>query len=212
MSASRSHLRLVNGAPAPRETSSDPILIRLVHAARAGEPGAWDALVRRFDGTLRAIARSYRLAPADVDDVVQTTWLSLVRDICRVREPAAIPGWLATTTRRNAIRHLQTRAREVLAEDPAMGDCPDAGAGPEEAVLAVERREALSAALATLPARHRDLMTVLASRPCVEYRDVAELLAIPIGSIGPIRARSLARLARDVRLRALVDDAATARG
>ncbi len=204
--AARPVLRLMDGSAAPREAPHDLSLAPVVLAARAGDPLAWEALVRRFDGTLRAIARSYRLAAADVDDVVQATWHDLVRDIHCLREPAAVPGWLVTAARRKAMRQLQTPAREVLTGDPALGDCAETDAGPDDALLAAERREALAAALATLPARHRELMTVLASRPCVDYREAAALLAMPVGSIGPIRARSLARLARDGRLRALVTD------
>ena len=103
------------------------------------------------------------------------------------------------------------RARDST-DDSAVGDRADAELGPEEALLAAERSEALAAALATLPPRHRRLMTVLASRRCLGYRDVAQLLSMPVGSIGPIRARSLARLARDLRLRALVEDAAAVGG
>ena len=69
-------------------------LVALVLAARAGDSSAWTKLLGRFDRTLRSIAGSCRLAPADVDDVVQATWLDLLRDIERVREPAGIAGWL----------------------------------------------------------------------------------------------------------------------
>jgi hypothetical protein len=126
-----------------------------------------------------------------VDDVVQATWHDLVRDIHRLREPAAIPGWLATTARRNAMRRLQVRAREVLSDDPALGDCVESDAGPYDALLAAERREALTAALTTLPARHRQLMTVLA---CQRRSDAR---AVP----GAPRARRTAAGARGGRVR-----------
>ena len=174
----------------------------LVHAAREGDHAAWTALVRRFDRNLRAIARSYRLAPTDVGDVVQTTWLNLLENIGDLREPAAIAGWLVTTTRRNAMRRLQVQVREQLTDDPRLGDRPDTD-GPEARLLAAERRDVLAHAVATLPDRHRRLMTVLASRPALGYDHVSELLSMPIGSIGPIRARSLARLSRNPHLRAL---------
>ena len=84
--------------------SADRELVALVLAARAGDSSAWTELLGRFDRTLRSIAGSCRLAPADVDDVVQATWLDLLRDIERVREPAGIAGWLGTATRRKALR------------------------------------------------------------------------------------------------------------
>ena len=191
-------------AAAPQPPKDDPALVALVCAARSGDHAAWTSLVRRFDRMLRTIARSYRLTPTDVDDVVQTTWLSMLEHIHDVREPAAIAGWLATATRRHAMRVLQKPARERLSDDPHLCDRAMTD-GPEEILLAAERRDVLAAALATLPPRHRRLMTVLVTRPAVDYSHVSELLSMPIGSIGPTRARSLARLSRNHHLVALRD-------
>ena len=188
----------------PQPSKDDPALVALVCAARSGDHAAWTSLVRRFDRMLRAIARSYRLTPVDVDDVVQTTWLNMLEHIHDVREPAAIAGWLATATRRQAMRVAQTPTRERLSDDPQLGDRALID-GPEEILLAAERREALATALATLPQRHRRLMTVFATQSAVDYSDISELLSMPVGSIGPIRARSLARLARNRGLLALRD-------
>jgi RNA polymerase sigma factor (sigma-70 family) len=152
------------------------------------------------------IARSYRLAPADADDVVQASWLNLLEDIDDLREPAAVGGWLATTTRRNAMRLLQRRTREQLTDDPDLGDRPDSP-GPEVGLLATEQSETLVRAMAVLPERHRRLMMVLVDRPTLDYREVSELLSMPVGSIGPTRARSLARLSRDPQLRKLREPA-----
>jgi RNA polymerase sigma factor (sigma-70 family) len=179
-------------------------LVVLVQGARAGDRDAWTRLVQRFDRKLRQIARSYRLMPADVDDVVQTTWLNLFEAIDRIREPAAIGGWLATTTRRHALRRRQTHVREELADDPQPGECPDDNQ-PEASLLQLERRTVLAQALAKLPDRHRRLLIVLLNQPTLGYREIGELLSMPTGSIGPIRARSLRRLARDASLRALND-------
>jgi RNA polymerase sigma factor (sigma-70 family) len=194
-------------AAVPQPPEDDPALFDLVCAARSGDHAAWDSLVRRFDRVLRGIARSYRLSPADIDDVVQATWLSLLEQIQDVREPAAIAGWLATATRRQAMRVLQKPAREQLSDDPQLGDRALTD-GPEETLLAAERREVLAAALATLPQCHRRLMTVFITQSADDYSHVSELLSMPIGSIGPIRARSLARLSRNRGPLALRDTAA----
>jgi RNA polymerase sigma factor (sigma-70 family) len=185
-----------------RRAAGEQQLIALVHGARAGDPTAWTRLVQRFDRVLRRIARSYGLAPTEVDDVVQMTWLDLLGAIEQIREPKAIGGWLATATRRNALRRIQSHVRERLTDDPLLGDCPDANE-PEASALTLERDGALAAAIARLPGRHRDLVTVLLTHPTLTYREIAELLCMPIGSIGPIRARALARLAHDARLGAL---------
>jgi RNA polymerase sigma factor (sigma-70 family) len=175
-------------------------LSELVRAARAGDDAAWERLHNRFAPLLRGIARSYRLSPCDVDDVVQTTWLRLLHHIHRLREPAAVAGWLATTARRECLRVLQGPVRECPSDDPELGEGSHF-ADPESEVLAAEQRVALGHALAVLPERHRRLMTMLVAEPAMQYQDVSAALSIPIGSIGPIRARSLVRLARHPELR-----------
>ncbi len=198
-SSAPTHLAAVASRPRP---SSDEDLAALVHAARAGDARAWTRLVERFDPTLRRIARSYRLAPADVDDAVQTTWLELVERIAVVREPAAIAGWLATVTRRNALRGRQRATREQLTDDPDAGSRQDAD-GPEERVLEAERRDVLASAIGALPERNRRLVTVLLAQPELDYRRLGTQLSMPPGSIGPSRARAFAQLARDPHLRAV---------
>jgi RNA polymerase sigma factor (sigma-70 family) len=173
-----------------------------VHAARTGDAHAWTRLVEQFDGTLRHIARSYRLSPSDIDDVVQATWLEALMSIGRIREPAAIAGWLATVTRRNALRSRQLHVREQPTDDPRLGDGRDLD-GPEERVLAAERASALAGAIAALPEHHRRLVTTFLSEPPLDYRQVGAELSMPVGSIGPSRARALAQLARHAPLRAV---------
>src|SRR5690349_8451040 len=107
-------------SPLPIE---DPELVTLVRGAAAGDPAALTLLVRRFDRSLRAVVRFYRLSPADVDDVVQTTWLLFIEHGRELREPGAIKAWLATTARRQSLLLLQRRMREQPSEDPE----PDAG-------------------------------------------------------------------------------------
>ncbi|MEA2153951.1 MAG: hypothetical protein QOE11_91 [Solirubrobacteraceae bacterium] len=181
-------------------------LAELVSAARTGDHRAWASLHERFAPLLRGIARSYRLSASDVDDVVQTTWLRLFSHIDRVREPEAIAGWLVTTVRRECLRALQGPMRECPSDDPQLGDCTDF-ADPESELIAAERRVALGRALATLPARHRELMSLLVAEPAMPYQELSAALAIPIGSIGPIRARSLVRLARHPELRSFCPSA-----
>jgi RNA polymerase sigma factor (sigma-70 family) len=175
-------------------------LVELVTAVRRGDNAAWTQLIERFDRMLRGIARSYRLSAADVDDVVQATWIRLHQHIDSVREPAAIAGWLATTTRRESLRMLQVHMREQPSADPELGEgaCQDR---PERELLASEERVVLGRARATLPDRQRRRMLMLATDPDVDYRHISAKLAMPIGSIGPIRARGLARLGRHPELR-----------
>jgi len=185
-----------------RPLACDQDLVAAVSAARAGDAEAWTRLVQRFDGTLHHVARSYRLTADDAEDVVQTTWLELLAAIHRIREPPALGAWLTTVTRRNALRCRQRHVYERLTDDPDLGERRDAD-GPEESVLAAERQAVLAAAIAALPERHRCLVTLLVTQPSLDYRQVSEQLSMPVGSIGPMRARALARLGRHAQLRAL---------
>lgn len=193
---------LPEGAPHRRPDEPERELVSLVDAARAGDAAAWTQLVERFTPTLRRIARSYRLQPSDVDDVVQSTWLRLFAHIEQLRDPKAVAGWLATTTRREAMRVLQGPVREHLTDDPDLGACPE-HEGPETQLIAADQRAVLARALATLPDRHRRIMALLAAQPNPDYRHISATLSIPIGSIGPIRSRSFARLQRHPELRSL---------
>ena len=170
----------------------------LVSAARAGDNLAWARLVERFDRLLRSIARSYRLSHQDTEDAVQATWIKLYEHIDRIRDADAIAGWLATTIRREALRLLQAHVREILTDDlhASIDDHT-----PEQVLLERERRDVLDRALSTLPDRQRRLMTLIATDTAVDYRHISTTLNMPVGSIGPIRARSLARLQRHNELR-----------
>jgi len=68
--------------------------------ARNDERQAWDALVERYAPLIWSICRRHRLDAADAQDAAQSVWLKLVDQLDEIRDPAALPGWLATTTRR----------------------------------------------------------------------------------------------------------------
>ena len=186
--------------PRGRDCRGD--VVELVERARAGDDSAWEALHDRFMPLLRGIARRHRLSSSDVDDVMQAVWLLLLCHIGRLRDPAALAGWLATTCRRECLRVSRLPARECPTDDPALGDdaeIPDLDAG----LLAAERRLTLHRALDTLPVKHRRLMVLLVSEPVMDYRQISATLSMPRGSIGPIRSRSLARLERHPELHRL---------
>jgi RNA polymerase sigma factor (sigma-70 family) len=183
----------------PSDSPAENGLCVTVAAAVSGNELAWRELVQRFDGRLRAAARAFRLAPADVDDVVQATWEHALQTLPALREPRAVGAWLTTMVRRESLRSLQRRTREVPEEccEPAdQADSVDAA----ERLIAAERRAALGRAIATLPERHRALMVALGAEECPDYQAIAARLGMPAGSIGPIRARSLDRLRRHPEL------------
>ena len=169
--------------------------MRLLRAAADGDPNAWNALVTRHSSLLRSIARGYRLSSADADDVVQTTWLRLVEHLLRIRTPGALRSWLAMTARRECLRILRQHARcgpsDELSEDDAGHD----GVEIDAQLLRSERDAALWHAFRRLPARDQVLLDLLIAD--VPYQQISTRLKIPLGSIGPTRARSLSRLRRE---------------
>jgi RNA polymerase sigma factor (sigma-70 family) len=91
--------------------SEDKSVTALVTRARSGDKRAWDDLVERYAPLMWSICRSHHLSTADADDVHQSVWLQLVRQLDKIREPTALPGWLVTTTRRECGR-VRRAARE----------------------------------------------------------------------------------------------------
>jgi RNA polymerase sigma factor (sigma-70 family) len=169
----------------------------VVLRAAAGDQAAWDLLVRSYTGMVWAVATGHRLGPADAGEVVQTTWLRLLENLERIREPERVGGWLATTARREAQRVLRLRARELMTQDEGELDraAGPAAQTPESVVLDTDRARRVRAAFAQLPERCRRLLqlVVVVSPP---YAEVAAALDMPVGSIGPTRARCLDRLRR----------------
>jgi RNA polymerase sigma factor (sigma-70 family) len=175
-------------------------LAAIVEAARRGDELAWAALHTRFDPMMRAVARSCRLAPHDVDDATQAAWVKLYEHVDRLRDPCAVAGWLAKTAHRESLALLQRRVREHPTDEPALA-AADERDEPEALVLQRERRGALTRALASLPQRERRLMTLIATD--ARYEQISATLDMPLGSIGPFRSRSLSRLQRHPELRSL---------
>ena len=170
-------------------------LTGLVGAAADHDDDAWNELVRRFAGLVASTVRRYRLSGADAQDVSQFVWLRLIEHLSTLREPAALPGWLSTTTRHECERHLRASGRSV-ATDPMTLEPTDRTGDPgiDESLLAEERRRALLEGLAELSAHQRDLLLMLNADPPYAYAEISSALNIPVGSIGPTRSRILARL------------------
>jgi RNA polymerase sigma factor (sigma-70 family) len=172
----------------------------LLAAAAAGDADAWNAIVARFTALRGATACAHRLAPSDAADVVQTTWLRLVENLGRIDDPERLPGWLATTARRECLAVLRRSHREPpVGEERVFDAIPDQRQSLDAALLADERDAALWQIFDELPDRCRRLLRVLMSDPPPAYAEVAAALDMPIGSIGPTRARCLSSL-RDLAL------------
>ena len=171
----------------------------LVRAAAEGDKAAWDALVKRFSGLVWSIARSHRLGPADAADVSQTAWLRLVENLGRIRDPDRVGAWLATTSRNECLRIIRRSGRQVPTDLDADADleAEDALAVPVDAgLLAGERDAELWRAFSAISERCQGLLRLLITDPPPSYEEVGALLDMPVGSIGPTRARCLDHLRR----------------
>lgn len=166
----------------------------LVTGALHGDEAAWNEIVRRHVPAVLAQIRQFRLGPEHAEDVAQTVWLNLLENLERLRDPAALPGWISTTARHECIR-ITNRNRRSVPVDPQTGSLDigvdqDLDAGMEQ----VERYRALREGLAQLPEHQRELLLLLSTDPPLSYQEISARLGIPVGSIGPTRGRGLARL------------------
>ncbi len=195
-------------------TGQAPLVTDLVTRARTGDKRAWDALVERYAPLIWSICRRYWLGRADAEEVAQNVWLRLVEHLDKIRDPAALPGWLATTTRRECGRVLDQAHRphmSVAACDTE--NLPDQQADPaDQELLAAERRAALREAFSHLPRRGQQLIAMLTADPPLPYTEISARLGIPVGSIGPNRSRLLDKIRRDPAIAGLINAAEASSG
>jgi RNA polymerase sigma factor (sigma-70 family) len=166
----------------------------LLQAAAAGDELAWRTIVERFHRLVWATARSSGLGEADAADVTQTTWLRLAEHLSRISTPDALPGWLVTTTRREATR-VSRRSRRPL--PPRLVVEADLALEPpaSERIVDAERRREVRAAFERLGERCRMLLALLSADEPLSYEQISAEVEIPVGSIGPTRRRCLVKLA-----------------
>ena len=196
----------------PARTAAPPAdgALPRTRSPRDGRDDAWGGLVDRHSRMLWAIAARHRLSAADSADVFQTTWLRLVEHMDTIRDPAAVGAWLAATARHECLRVLRQAQRQI----PVGDELPEPRDEPWEPVarlVAAERDAALRDAVGRLRASDQALLETLTADPVLSYQEISEALGLPIGSIGPTRARCLQRLRRELeRSGALYDACACA--
>jgi RNA polymerase sigma factor (sigma-70 family) len=187
-------------APTPgRPAAANPQA--LLAAAAAGHQASWEELVRRYGGLVHHTVRSFRFQEADTADAVQNTWLRLLERATSITQPERLGGWLATTAARECLAILRRR-REIPDEDAVLdrigtsstGLASAAVATPDRLLLALETHSALVSALGELPEARRRLIIELFDRGGSDYTQIAAVLGMARGSIGPTRARVLREL------------------
>jgi RNA polymerase sigma factor (sigma-70 family) len=178
--------------PSESSESSDR---ELLAACRRGDGRAWEDLIRKYRRLIYSIPHSCGLGSEHADDVFQRVAILLVENVAKIRDAESLPAWIMTTTRREswALKRQGTRVRafaegeaESMAEEP-----PDIAA----AIDRVGEEHAVQLAFAKLQEPCRSLLSALyVEDPTPPYEEIAERLGRPIGSLGPTRARCLAKL------------------
>jgi RNA polymerase sigma factor (sigma-70 family) len=175
---------------------SDPVP-GWVKAAAAGDQRAWDLLVDRFAGLVWAICREHRLSDSDAADTVQLTWLRLLENLGRIRDPQRLAGWLATTCRRQCLAVLRQSKTTIPTAAESLDLVMGGSGAADQAVLATEQRAILWQAFTRLSDWCQQVLRALildAEDGPPSYRLVAAQLQTPVGGLGPTRARCLSQL------------------
>lgn len=163
----------------------------LIRGCLRGEQPAWNTLVSRYERLVYAVALRSGICASDADDVFQAVFLSLFRSLDSLKENTPLPAWLITTTSRESWRVAARRPRNRSHESALSFHTVES----PDALELLERQQLVRQALAELGGRGRRLITALflGNRP-PGYQTIARDLDIPVGSIGPTRARCLKKL------------------
>jgi len=182
---------------APESTTESDLIERCLR----GDEAAWRDLIGRYQGLIYSVPRRMGMSPEASADVFQTVCVLLYQRLDSIRDPGRLGGWLLTTSSREAIR-ASRRAKRVVqidnGRDPettsAAEELPDVRPLADVDREAIERAQILRSALAEMSDRCRTLLEAFLDDGDANYRDVARRLGIPIGSIGPTRARCFEKL------------------
>lgn len=161
---------------------------------RAGDSRAMDDLVRLMTPVLWHVVRAYGLERTLAEDVVQSTWLALVRGHTSISDPKAVSAWLTTTARREAWKVGKAHRRTDTAEADDLDALLPAQPSPEDHAATGDESRRLWAAVQRLAERCQRLLRVIAFEDRPDYAKIAADLAMAVGSIGPTRQRCLTKL------------------
>ncbi len=159
-----------------------------------GDAGALDDLVKVMTPVLWHVVRAYRLPSESAEDVIQTTWLALVRRRSSINDAVAVGGWLTTTARREAWRVAQKSGRDIPVEERDFETRMPHQRSAEAAAVEHDEQDRLWLAVRTLSERCQRLLRIVAFEHRPDYSQVAATMDMPVGSIGPTRSRCLGKL------------------
>lgn len=173
-----------------------PSTTDLLRRAAEGDQRAWEGIVRRYSAVVYARVRSFRLQDADALDAMQMTWLRLAENLDRIRCPEGLAGWLGITATRECIRIFRQGKRTAAAAESTWANTADPSVGPEQQAVDAATAQLLRSLVADLSPRQRIVVQELFAATPTPYAEVARTAGIPIGGVGPTRARALEELRR----------------
>lgn len=178
----------------------------LVKAFLDGDDGAFEELVNRYESTIYSMAYRMLGDRSEASDVCQEVFLLLLRKLHSFRGEAKFSTWLYRVTL-NACRDHARRNRQhlSLSESPAE-DLPELeerladtkSDSPDDEVERVEVRKVVQEAIARMPFKFREVIYLHDIRG-FDYKEVAEILDISLGTVKSRLNRARNRLARELR-------------
>jgi RNA polymerase sigma-70 factor (ECF subfamily) len=153
---------------------------------RRGDPGAFDALLARYQNRLYRYLHRLVREPAAAEDLFQQTWLRVAQNIRSLDPGRNFEAWLFRIAHNLAIDHLRRHRMESLDEPLPSGEAVGAllrapAPGALERVLEKERDQLLAATLAELPAIQREVLTLRFEEE-MKLEEIAEVLDIPLST------------------------------
>lgn len=198
-------LAWVSSLPKPDPSPEPASNAELVGSCKRGDPRAWEQLVQRFERLIFTIARRAGLSQDEAGDVFQTVFERLHRHLGRLTEPERVQAWLVTTAKRETLRLLRegrrTQPMSALGSqdddtEPSFeAGIEDSGPLPQDLLEQLQLQHLARLALARLPEPCQTLLTLLyCGEEPTPYTEISRRLRMPAGSIGPTKARCLAKL------------------
>jgi RNA polymerase sigma factor (sigma-70 family) len=191
-----------------RTSGAERSTAELVADARQNDLAAYEELIHRYEHFVWSVVRSFRLGDADAHDAVQATWLRLVENLGRVRDPEHLGSWLATTASRECLRIIRRGSRETWDVEERLAQKPDdVSPAPEASTVDQMMADVLWEHVAVLPPRGQALLRAMSRSDAPAYAELSQTMNMPIGSIGPTRGRYLRRLRQHLESAGLGADA-----
>jgi RNA polymerase sigma factor (sigma-70 family) len=172
----------------------------LVERARGGDESAWETIVYKYQNLLYSIPLRAGLRRDSAADVLQEVFTTLFQKIDALEKPEFLRAWLVTTTQHKTIHFIHREARgkpkSIDELESTIGfEVVDPSLAPDEGLIQLERDKQIEEALASIDERCRRLLTLLyLNQQQLPYAEIARMLDLPLGSIGPTRARCLEKL------------------